>query len=206
MESGDTGSAELSCSATATGPGRLNVLLSVVYSNNVVVGTAGASATYSGDANYSGSSESTTFATSATVQDFKRAALLALAGIVPTGSKDTDKRINDAIDSITTSLARPNWTDQNHIDGKRADKIFNDEKSAVRSLMDIKGTAPAGAASAISELISADKLLAQTAIAESASAKNIAEANKEMAKAQDDISKGHFDTAIDHFKNAWKQG
>jgi hypothetical protein len=144
-----------------------------------------------------------------TSRGYKTAALADLSGIVPSGNKDTDKRVNDAIGDITTSLARPNWVDDNHIDGKHADKIFEDEKHAVKSLMDIKGTMPAGATQAINDLLTADSILAQTAIDDMTAAggdpKKIAEANKEMAKAQDEISKGHFDAAIDHYKNAWKQ-
>jgi hypothetical protein len=56
-----TGAALTPCSAVATGVGGLNQPLAVTYSNNVGVGSAGASATYAGDANHTGSSGSTTF-------------------------------------------------------------------------------------------------------------------------------------------------
>jgi hypothetical protein len=49
------------CNATATGPG-LNAPLSIDYTNNTTVGTAGAQATFSGDSNHTGSSNSATFA------------------------------------------------------------------------------------------------------------------------------------------------
>jgi hypothetical protein len=142
-----------------------------------------------------------------TARGLKQQALNDLAGIVPTGSKDTDKRINDAIKDITSSLNRPNWTDDNRIDGKKADKIFEDEKHAAKSLQDIKGAVPAGATQAIQDLLAADQILAQTAIDDAAggNAKKLADAAKEMDKAADEIAKGHFDNAIDHYKNAWKR-
>ena len=49
------------CSATVTGPGGLSQPLTVEYSNNVKDGTASASASYAGTANYEQSSDSETF-------------------------------------------------------------------------------------------------------------------------------------------------
>ncbi|HBB86210.1 MAG TPA: hypothetical protein DC047_01180, partial [Blastocatellia bacterium] len=50
-----TGSAITPCTATVTRVGDANTTTSVVYANNVNVGTATADATYAGDANHSGS-------------------------------------------------------------------------------------------------------------------------------------------------------
>jgi hypothetical protein len=144
-----------------------------------------------------------------TARGYKTQALGDLAGLVPSGSKDTDKRVNDAIAAITSSLDRPNWNGDNRLDGKHADKIFDDEKHAVKSLMEIKGGAPAAAMQAIEDLLTADRILAQTAIddmtAAGGDAKKLADAAKEMAKAQEEIGRGHFDAAVDHYKNAWKK-
>ncbi len=60
-----TGAAQTPCMATATGVGGLSAPVTVTYTTNVAVGTAHASATYGGDANHSGSSNSTTFAITA---------------------------------------------------------------------------------------------------------------------------------------------
>ncbi len=58
-----TGSPITTCTANVTGAGGLNAAVTpVTYSNNTDVGTAGASATYAGDSNHSGSSGSSTFA------------------------------------------------------------------------------------------------------------------------------------------------
>ncbi len=55
------GTAQEPCTAAVTGPGGLNEPLTVNYTNNTNAGTATASATYAGGANYNGSSDSTTF-------------------------------------------------------------------------------------------------------------------------------------------------
>lgn len=49
------------CTAVVTGPGGLNQALTVTYTNNINAGTATASATYAGDANYNGSSDTKNF-------------------------------------------------------------------------------------------------------------------------------------------------
>ncbi|MBC9822515.1 PxKF domain-containing protein [Terrabacter sp. MAHUQ-38] len=56
-----TGSTLVPCTATATGVGGLNASVAVTYGNNTNVGTANASATYAGDANHTGSTDSKTF-------------------------------------------------------------------------------------------------------------------------------------------------
>jgi hypothetical protein len=140
-----------------------------------------------------------------TARDSKLAALNDLSGIAPSGSLDTDRRVNAAIAKIQSSLGRPNWTDDNHISGNQANKIFTDERDAVVQLMGIKGTIPAGASQSIKDMLTADRILAQTLINDKAggNAGKLATANKEMAAAQAEILKGHFQNAIDHFKNAW---
>jgi hypothetical protein len=49
------GSAQMPCTATATGAGGLNASVTVVYGSNTNAGTATADATYAGDANHNGS-------------------------------------------------------------------------------------------------------------------------------------------------------
>src|SRR5204862_513276 len=56
-----TGSAHTPCTASVSGIGGLNQSLSVDYTSNTNAGTATASATYGGDANHTGSSDSKTF-------------------------------------------------------------------------------------------------------------------------------------------------
>src|SRR5215216_1320583 len=56
-----TGSPHTPCSAKVTGPGGLNEPLTVDYQSNTNVGTATASASFTGSANYNGSQDSKTF-------------------------------------------------------------------------------------------------------------------------------------------------
>ncbi len=56
-----TGSGLTPCTASYSGAGGLSGTLTPTYANNTVVGTATASATYLGDANHDGSSDSATF-------------------------------------------------------------------------------------------------------------------------------------------------
>jgi hypothetical protein len=56
-----TGLAQTPCSATVVGAGELSQSLEVSYTNNTNVGTAGASASYAGDTNHTGSSNTGTF-------------------------------------------------------------------------------------------------------------------------------------------------
>ncbi len=56
-----TGTAQAPCSAAVTGAGALSQSLSPTYAGNTAVGTATASASYGGDANHNGSSDSETF-------------------------------------------------------------------------------------------------------------------------------------------------
>src|SRR5205807_7183600 len=53
--------AQTPCSATVTGTGGLNQSLTVSYTNNTNAGTATASASFAGDANHTGSSDSKNF-------------------------------------------------------------------------------------------------------------------------------------------------
>src|SRR5205807_281826 len=55
------GIAQMPCTASVTGVGGLNQSLTVSYLNNTNVGTATASASFTGDANHTGSSDSKTF-------------------------------------------------------------------------------------------------------------------------------------------------
>src|SRR5262249_53875825 len=55
------GSAQTPCSASVTGAGGLNQSPAVSYTNNTAAGTATASASYGGDANHNGSSDTKNF-------------------------------------------------------------------------------------------------------------------------------------------------
>ena len=89
-----TGSEITPCSATVTGAGTLNEPVAVTYENNVEAGTATANATYAGDANHTGSSDSETFEISqATVNVTASSDTMVYSGTVPTITASYDPSI-----------------------------------------------------------------------------------------------------------------
>jgi hypothetical protein len=125
-----TGAAQTPCTATVTGTG-LSQSLTVIYTNNTNAGTAGASASYPGDATYSPSSNSATFTitkAAATVtlsnltQTFTGSPLPVTVTTAPTGltvtvlyssgSYPSSATPPSAVGSytVTATVADPNYT------------------------------------------------------------------------------------------------
>jgi hypothetical protein len=141
-----------------------------------------------------------------------------LAALVPTGNKDTDKKIGDALKHLDKSLDAGLWIGSSRLDPKKGNKVFDEEKGAVKALSAIK-TPPAGVTDDVNALVGADAELAQTAIDDAQAAitahsggnpKELGKANDELGKANDELTKaqaelnnGKPDKAIDHYKNAW---
>jgi hypothetical protein len=131
---------------------------------------------------------------------------------IPGASKHDADKLRDVSKKLTDSLTPSNWIDASHLVPKRGDHVFDDEKDAVHTLMDMQKDKNTQIPSAtlqswIDQLVSADQTLAQTEINDATTtggdAKKLADAQKEMAKASDSLSKGKYDDAIDHYKNAW---
>lgn len=141
-----------------------------------------------------------------TAQGYKQAALAELQSLGPI-DKDTDKRIADAIAHLTRSLDPAAWIDADHLDAKKGDHVFDEERETVKKLDSIKNPS-AGLAAAIAgwidDLVTADRLLAATAIAEGGAAKDVAKAGTELAKGDAERAAGKPDQAIDRYRNAWK--
>lgn len=113
---------------------------------------------------------------------------------------------------------------------KHGKKVFDEEKKAIKHLLEIlkdegKSSDPAiaGAVSdVIDRLANANRIMAELAHAEAQDAlagldpensehkeavkvaKEIEKAEKEMAKVQKELDKGHFDHIIDKYKKAWE--
>jgi hypothetical protein len=130
---------------------------------------------------------------------------------ISNGKKVEDK-VDKAIEHLDKSLDPTLWDGDSHLDAKHGDKVFNEEKNIVKDLLKLekdKKTDPdivTELEAVIVKLLTADKMLAQTAIDENTSldGKEIDKANEEMDKAQEELDKGNPDKAIDHYKNAWK--
>lgn len=123
-------------------------------------------------------------------------------------------KLDEAIDRLASSLAPALWIDQTHLDPKTGDRVFQDEKGAVGKLAELikekKTTIPDNVLmDCITRLIQADRILAQTIIADANLAHGdpakIAKAREEMAQAEQDVASGKYDSGIEHFRNAWQQ-
>jgi hypothetical protein len=142
-----------------------------------------------------------------TARSLKQDALATLRSLLPSGNKQTDKKLRDAIMHVQRSLAGKYWRDAMHLTAK-GKKVFDEEKIAVDKLKQIKRPR-AAVGDVIDMLVQADRKLAQTAIAEATeahgNAKKLAEARKEMTKAAAEVRKKHPAHAIEHYRNAWEK-
>jgi FtsP/CotA-like multicopper oxidase with cupredoxin domain len=146
-------------------------------------------------------------------QDVLAQATTLLAGA--TAKADAD-RLSTVVSNVTDSLTPANWVDGNHINSPppAGNQVFVDERNAVRALMNEMND-PNSVISdptlqaLVDNLVFADKILAQVAIADAiaggGSAPKIASAQSEMSTAAGLVSSGQFDAAIDHYKNAWNK-
>jgi hypothetical protein len=143
-----------------------------------------------------------------TARGLKESASADLASVIPTGSRTNDRRIQKAIRSIDKSLAPNRWLDDSYLDGKYGEKVFDDEKNAVKQLMRVNGPAEADADAAIGKLVAADDLLANAAldiaVATGGDRRDIAKAQSQLRYAARDIARHRYANAIDHYKKAWK--
>ncbi len=144
----------------------------------------------------------------ATPRGLKETARSDLAALLPTGDSKNDTAIGKAIGAIDDSLDPDLWLDESYLNGKYGNKVFDEEKEAVKELGKVAGSAAPGAQAAIDQLLAADDLLANAAldiaINTGGKASDIAKAQSELAKAADEIADGDFDKAIDHYKKAWQ--
>ncbi|MEA2002180.1 MAG: ExeM/NucH family extracellular endonuclease [Actinomycetota bacterium] len=130
-----------------------------------------------------------------------------LVALLPTGDKNTTKRIEAAIAEIEASLTLDWWVDNQTITSK---KVFDAERKAVvqLELVVASGVPEAVAAQeAIDILVNADRQLARIAIISATNAGGdpvmLAEAEAAMAEAAAYISAGLYSEAVNAYKTAW---
>ena len=138
----------------------------------------------------------------------------ALLALLPSGSKDADKSLQKAIDSLTKSLETGLWLDGSHLT-KDGHKVFDADKQAVQALAEIYNGKKTPAAlvgpalDAINQLVTIDMDLATTAITDAMQAggdgKKLAEATKFLAKAAAADQAGNVDAAIESARQAWQK-
>ena len=152
--------------------------------------------------------------------------------------KKVGKDIDDAIEYINNSLGEKKhiiWIDDSHLESKDGHKVFDEEKKAVKKLMDAikeidKRELPQGLAdtcqAAIDALVNADKLLVEAVVADidlltGLDEKTAEKVAKELDKVVEEVEKANaeldetdkdgtpdpdYDKAIDHLKHAWDHG
>ena len=135
------------------------------------------------------------------------AVLADLAGLLPTGDANTDRRLNKAVDSIEASLNPSWWTSDQTITNR---KVFDNHRDAVVQLeliLDAGGAEAAAAQAAIDVLVNADRQLAQieliAAIARGGRATKIADAQAAMADAAVLTAAGLYNEGVNAYKTAW---
>ncbi len=124
---------------------------------------------------------------------------------------DADK-INDAIRHLTKALNPKLWRDENHLDIKDGDKVFEGEKEAVGKLIDLQSDKKSRIPDAILQdfidrLVFCDRLLASVAIQDamtSGQRKELEKALEEFAEAEEQASKGDAEDAIKEYAGAWQ--
>ncbi len=144
----------------------------------------------------------------------KQDVLNQVNAVLPTASNHDYKKLKKAGEELTESLDPSLWIDGDHLQAKKGDKVFDEEKEAVKifvGMLKDKDTAVPAAKlqSWIAALVQVDANLAtgaiNDAIALPGDAKKIDEAKQEMAKAADELAEGHFADAIEHYEHAWEK-
>ena len=163
----------------------------------------------------------------------KQEASAVLSGLLPTGTSQSDTRINTAISRIGMSLWPALWVDDSHLDYLNGRYVFDEEKKAAIQLMvmlaDPGNGLSAGDVAAVeavlAKLVLADLQLAQIALDEALAAADsvgcdlanpvpgpcncdkaalaISRAMIQMQNATIDNDAGRYGDAIDHYRRAW---
>ncbi|WP_299291141.1 PKD domain-containing protein [Nitrosopumilus sp.] len=211
-------------------PGSLGVLTEGAASESHIYRLPGKYAvTVTIDDDDAGTSSDTFIATVLGAQDLKNRVLTTLE---PFESESKDVR--DTIKKIEKSLEIKLWEDEVNLNDKKGDKVFDEEKSAVKKLLKIinpdeddddddddnkKTPSPelkTAAHFGIDTLVNADRVLTITAMLEAENTpvtnpKDQKKVDKEITKSAEDFAKGDSfrdtgkpDKAIDSYKKAWE--
>jgi hypothetical protein len=127
-----------------------------------------------------------------------------LQALVPTVGKNDAKDIEKAIGDLNKSLDDKYWATNSRLT-KKGNKVFDEEKSAVKNLEKVNG---ADVSPFIRGLVEVDRVLAVVQISDAEAAagnpKELAKAYERMVKAQEELDAGEYAKAIDNYKKAWE--
>jgi len=140
-------------------------------------------------------------------QGDKQDTVAALSALMPTGDRNTNRRLSAAIGFIEDSLSGSWWTSDQTITTK---KVFDFERRAITQLKLVAGSGvpEAGEAQvAIDVLMNADRQLAQieliAAIVRGGDSSKISDAKSAMADAAEYAALGLYPDAVNSYKSAW---
>ena len=120
--------------------------------------------------------------------------------------------LESAIANLRVSLSRQFWVDGSHLDDETGDPVFDHEQDAVLDLMQLMGDEGNTADDAtlqnlIDQLMAADRILAETAIADAVAANgtphNITKANSALTKGDTARANGRTLRAMWRYQQAW---
>jgi hypothetical protein len=141
----------------------------------------------------------------------KQGVTVSLFNLLPTGDKNSDKKIQEAINKIQKIFDASLWVDASQLDPKHGNQFFDREKDAVNKLNELLKDKHSKIPTAtlkgfIGNLIDADRALAQVAINAAAGGdpKEIDKANEELAKGDIDLANSKYGNAIEHYRLAWQ--
>jgi hypothetical protein len=138
----------------------------------------------------------------------KEAVVDSLEALLPTGNSTHDARIEVAIERVENSLTPGWWVDEDTVTAEDGDRVFNEQKIAVRELSkrDIVGNPDTDAL--IRVIVGIDRALAAKAIADaeagSGDQEEIDKANALLAEGDLKRDALKFDQAIELYKRAWE--
>jgi hypothetical protein len=139
----------------------------------------------------------------------KTAAGAALLALLPTGRREVDDELREAIERVNASLTPALWSDDYHLT-KEGSRVFEEEWRAVHDLERVDRLAPSlktQLLSAENTLALVDRALAQTAISDALAAgkqgERLTKAEDEVTRGDDLASKGDYGAAIERYRRGW---
>jgi hypothetical protein len=129
--------------------------------------------------------------------------------LVTIQNKQDARKLREAIEHLDKAVEPSLWLDDNRLDPKHGEKVFDETKDAVNKLQELLKNGVTVQAF-IDSLVGEDMLLAQgalnDAIAAHGNAMFIAKAWDQIAKAQQETGKANYaEVAIQYYRGAWKE-
>ncbi len=147
------------------------------------------------------------------LQSVKQGARAAIAALKPTGSRQLDHELDEALREIDASLDPKLWADDSHLTEK-GQQVFEEEREAVQELTEHEHLrqAPAALVSQLAAqadvLVKVDRALAQLTLDEATAAgvdaRRLTDPTRDIAQGDAQAAKPDGDEAIQHYRDAWQ--